>query len=70
VLAGGGMKKGYVHGASDKIGAYPTLGHARPEDLAATMFAALGLDPETEIRDKLNRPLPIARGEPIREVFA
>jgi hypothetical protein len=33
------------------------------------MFAALGLDPEAEITDKLNRPLPIARGKPIREIF-
>ena len=45
-------------------------GRITPEDLAATMFAALGLDPETEIRDKLNRPLPIARGKPIGELFA
>lgn len=70
VLAGGGTKAGFVYGASDKLGAYPTVGQARPEDLAATLFHALGLDPETEIRDKLNRPLPIARGKPIREVFA
>ena len=34
------------------------------------MFAALGIDPDAEIRDKLNRPLPIARGKPIGEVFA
>lgn len=70
VLVGGGAKKGFVYGASDKLGAYPTVGLARPEDLAATMFAALGIDPETEIADKLNRPLPIARGKPIREIFA
>jgi uncharacterized protein (DUF1501 family) len=69
VLAGGGAKKGFVYGASDRIGAYPTVGHARPEDLAATMFEALGIDPESEVRDKLNRPLPIARGQPIRDVL-
>jgi len=69
VIAGGGAKKGFVYGASDKLGAYPTVGQARPEDLAATMFEALGIDPETEITDKLNRPLPIARGKAIREVF-
>ncbi|HET6573334.1 MAG TPA: DUF1501 domain-containing protein, partial [Fimbriiglobus sp.] len=70
VLAGGGAKGGFVYGASDKLGAYPTLGRAAPEDLAATMFDALGLDPETEIRDSLNRPLPISRGTPLRELFA
>jgi uncharacterized protein (DUF1501 family) len=70
VLAGGGMKKGFVYGASDRIGAYATVGQVRPEDLAATMFEALGIDPETEIRDKLGRPLPIARGKPVKELFA
>lgn len=70
VLAGGGAKKGFVYGASDKIGAYATSGQAHPEDLAATMFEALGIDPEAEIRDKLNRPLPIARGKPLKELFA
>ena len=70
VLAGGGVKAGMVYGASDKFGAYPTVGQVRPEDLAATMFDALGIDPETEIRDSFNRPLPISRGAPVREVLA
>lgn len=70
VLAGGGIRRGYVHGASDKLGAYPTMGIVRPEDLAATIFTGLGIDPETEIRDRLNRPLPIARGQPIHQLFA
>jgi hypothetical protein len=70
VLAGGGVKGGHIHGASDKIGAYPTLGQARPEDMSATLFDLLGLDPETEIRDKLDRPLPISRGKVIDDVIA
>ena len=70
VLAGGGTKAGAVVGASDKFGAYPTVGQVTPEDLAATMFEALGLDPDAEIRDSLNRPLPISRGKPVREVLA
>ncbi len=69
VLAGGGTKPGYVHGASDKLGAYPTVGLVKPEDLSATMFHALGIDPDTEVRDKLNRPLPITRGKPVTELF-
>ena len=70
VLAGGGAKGGFVYGASDKLGAYPTVGRVTPEDLAATMFDALGLHHEAEIRDSLGRPLPISRGEPVRELFA
>ncbi len=70
VLVGGGARKGYVHGASDKLAAQPTVGRVTPEDLAATMFDALGLDPDTEIRDTQNRPLPISRGKPVKELFA
>jgi hypothetical protein len=70
LLAGGGVKRGHVHGASDKIGAYPATDPVRPEDLAATMFHLLGIDPKTEIRNALNRPLPISSGEVVHGVLA
>jgi uncharacterized protein (DUF1501 family) len=70
VLAGGGVRGGYIYGASDKIGAYPALGQARPEDVTATVFDLLGIDPATEIRDRLNRPMPISKGKVIEEVLA
>jgi hypothetical protein len=70
LLAGGGVKRGYVHGGSDKIGAYPTGDVVRPDDLAATMYELLGIDPATEMRDALNRPLPIAAGSPVTGVMA
>jgi hypothetical protein len=70
LLAGGGTKQGYLHGASDKHGAMPDREPARPDDLAATMFAALGLDPITEVFDTQNRPLTIAAGRPIAGVWA
>ena len=53
LLAGGGVKRGYVYGASDKNGAYPARDPVRPDDLAATMFHLLGIDPHTEVRDTL-----------------
>jgi uncharacterized protein (DUF1501 family) len=66
LLAGGGVRGGVVYGASDRTGAFPKDNPVRPDDIAATLFAALGLDPATEIRDQLGRPIPISRGEPIR----
>jgi hypothetical protein len=66
LLAGGGVRGGTVHGTSDPSGAFPKDDPVRPDDVAATMFAALGLDPATEVRDQLGRPFPISRGEPIR----
>lgn len=68
-LAGGGVRSGYVHGASDAIGAYPALDPATLADLAATIFWRFGIDPATEIRDLTNRPYRLADGEPIRRLF-
>ena len=70
LLAGGGVKRGYIHGASDKHGAYPDRDPVSPDDLAATMFHLLGIHHETEVYDHLNRPLPIAAGKPVYGVLA
>ena len=70
LLAGGGVKRGFVYGASDKHGAYPAENPVRPDDLAATMFYLLGIDPATEVRGVGNRPLLIANGKPITGILA
>lgn len=69
VMAGGGIAGGATYGASDRTGAYPKDDPLRPDDITATVFRALGLDPATEIRDQLDRPMPISAGEPIRGLF-
>jgi hypothetical protein len=69
LFAGGGIRGGSVYGSSDKQGGRPATDPVRPDDLAATMYHALGLDPATEFVDALGRPLPIADGKPIREIF-
>lgn len=70
LLAGGGVKRGFIYGASDKNGARPDRNPTRPEDLAATMFHLLGIDPSTEVFDPQNRPLTISAGRPITGVLA
>ncbi len=70
LLAGGGVRRGYIHGASDKQGAYPERDGVRPEDLAATLFWVLGIDPGIEVVDASGRPLVIAQGRPIDAVLA
>jgi len=70
VLAGAGVKRGFVFGSSDKNGAYPASDPVRPEDLSATMFHLLGIDPATEVRDALNRPLPVSAGAPMTGLLA
>lgn len=68
-LAGGGVRGGTVHGASDDIGAYAKEGRVSPQDLTATIFHCLGLDPHATITDTLGRPLPISRGEVISSIL-
>jgi hypothetical protein len=68
-LAGGGIKGGLVHGASDRIGGHPRDGKVQPQDLAATIYYCLGHAPDSEIHDSLGRPIPISRGEVLRQLL-
>ena len=70
LLAGGGVKRGFIYGASDKNGAYPAEDPVRPDDLAATMYHLLGIDPATHVYGVGERPLPITEGKPIMGVLA
>ena len=69
LMSGGGIQGGTVYGSSDKNGAYPDRDPATLGDVAATMYLLLGIDPQTEIYDRLNRPLPIAHGNAIPAVM-
>jgi hypothetical protein len=70
LMAGGGITPGAIYGSSDRIGAYPATDPVTPDDVAATLFWALGIDPSTEFHDALKRPLPIAAGKPITRIFS
>lgn len=70
LLAGAGVKKGFVYGASDREGRYPAENMVRPDDLAATLYHMFGIDPETEVIDRNARPLPIAKGKAVTGIFA
>jgi hypothetical protein len=69
LMAGGGITPGAIYGSSDRIGAYPATDPVSPDDVAATMFWGMGIDPETEFYDTLKRPLRIASGNPITQIF-
>jgi uncharacterized protein (DUF1501 family) len=69
VMAGGGVRGGITYGASDPSGAFPKDNPVRPDDITATMFHALGFNPQTEIRDQLGRPTPISAGAPIEALL-
>lgn len=64
-FAGGGIRGGTMIGTSDRIGAYPASNPQSPENMAATIYHALGIPPTAMWRDVLDRPHHIYHGEPI-----
>jgi hypothetical protein len=69
-LAGAGIQGGLVYGQSDKIAAYPTRDPVSPEEVAATIYHALGIPLRTELIDHSGRPLPLATARPLTKLFA
>ena len=65
-LAGGGVKGGTVVGSTDKMGAYPATDPQTPENLAATIYSALGIPKATMWPDAEGRPHHVYYGESVR----
>ncbi len=61
VLAGGGVKRGYIHGSSTATGAEPATDPVTAPDLAATVFTQVGIDPSHELMSPGDRPIEIVR---------
>jgi uncharacterized protein (DUF1501 family) len=59
VFAGGGIAKGKVVGATDKIASDPTERPVSPKDLLATMYHLLGIDPHAFVPDRSGRQIPL-----------
>jgi hypothetical protein len=71
LMAGGGVKAGHVHGASDKIGARPQRDPVVPAEIVATIYQCLGIPHDLELHDQLQRPLTVVpHGKPIAEILA
>jgi uncharacterized protein (DUF1501 family) len=70
-LAGGGVRAGCVHGSSNASGAEVEHDPVRPADLAATVFTALGIDPQQKLLAPGDRPIDLVReGRVLTEVLA
>jgi hypothetical protein len=70
-LAGGGVKRGHVHGASDSTATGVEEQGVGPEDLARTVFTLIGVDPNKQLLAGGNRPLLLVKGGRVmRDVLA
>jgi hypothetical protein len=69
VVAGGTAPGGRVLGRSDRFAAYPAADPYTPQDLAASVLHALGIDPSEEVQDGFGRSLPLSAGEVRQGLF-
>jgi hypothetical protein len=69
LFAGAGVQGGLVIGKSDPVGGHPLTKPYSPEDLGATVYSALGIDPQATIHDRQGRPAHLNNGTPIAALF-
>jgi Protein of unknown function (DUF1501) len=71
LLAGGGVARGKVIGKTDRIAGDVVERPVSPKDILATTYHLLGIDPETTLTDRTNRPVPlVAEGRVLEDVLA
>lgn len=69
LFAGAGVQGGKVIGRTDEIGAYPDSAAFSPDDIGATIYTALGLEPHSIVRDRLGRPVHLNEGKVIEALY-
>ena len=69
-IAGGGIKRGYVHGKSDRTASAPVENPVHPGELLATIYHAFGIDPETIVYNHLNQPRELVKAKAVTKLFA
>lgn len=70
VIAGAGIKRGYVHGRSDKTASAPLEDPVHPGELLATIYHAFGIDPQTIVYNHLNQPRELVKAQAVTRLFA
>jgi Protein of unknown function (DUF1501) len=70
IIAGAGIKRGYVHGKSDQTGSAPAENPVHPTELLATIYHAFGIDPETIVFNHLKQPRELVKAKPVGALFA
>jgi Protein of unknown function (DUF1501) len=63
LIAGAGIKRGYVHGKSDKTASAPIENPVHPTELLATIYHSVGIKPDTIVYNHLNQPRELVKGE-------
>ena len=70
VVADAGIARGMQYGESDATASSPKEKPVHPGDLLASVYYALGIDPDMEIRNHLNQPREWVKGKPVADLWA
>ncbi len=68
-VAGAGIKRGHVHGKSDKTASAPVENPVHPTELLATIYHSVGIKPDTIVYNHLNQPRELVKGEAISGIL-
>jgi hypothetical protein len=69
LVAGAGVTRGAVYGSSDATGSAPKDKPVHPIQMLATIYHALGIDPNTIVYNHLNQPRELIKAEPVFDLF-
>lgn len=70
LIAGAGVKRGHVHGKSDKTASAPLEGAVHPRELLATIYHSMGINPATIVYNHLNQPRELVQGEAVTSILS
>jgi len=70
VVGGAGVKRGYIHGKSDKTASGPLENPVHPTELLASIYHSFGIDPETIVYNHLNQPRELVKAQAVNALFA
>lgn len=70
MVAGAGVKRGYVHGKSDKTASAPLEYPVHPIELLATIYHSVGIKPSTIVYNHLNQPRELVQAEPVAGILS
>ena len=69
VVAGCGIARGAQYGESDQTASSPKDKPVHPNDLLATTYYALGIDPDMQVLNHLNQPRELVKGKVVTELW-
>jgi hypothetical protein len=70
LVAGAGVKRGFVHGKSDKTASAPVENPVHPKELLATIYHSIGINPGTIVYNHLNQPRELVQAEPVNAILS